>query len=307
MDFENIWDTYESRRVIKMKRKKTSKTLILTIMAFMMLSVAGFAINETFNRDNIDYEFILDEELVGGWDAIDFVKEKEDFDPNEKNVKEELFLNELYFDSNGRVIRGDDNGNKSSTSFTYTKGHILDTVDSTDSEYEIKLIDGTTYLFMQWKSGDYVFNFKKPSYYVFKRINDVDMSMFEEKSVRNDDMDYEFTSDSSLIGDWNAVDFVDNVDDFISDKRYWQGELHLLEVTVEDGGTSLFKFVSSDEIFEGFQWTKGKFVDKENKCVEDYYIVEINGKDYLFLPWLSGDVILRGMKPCYYVFERAIN
>ena len=35
-----------------------------------------------------------------------------------------------------------------------------------------------------------------------------------------------------------------------------------------------------------------------------YEIRNIEGKDYLFYEWISGDVTIRGMKPCYYVLRK---
>ena len=40
----------------------------------------------------------------------------------------------------------------------------------TASEYEIRTIDGNEYMFVDWKSGDYIFGGKVFGHYVFKRI-----------------------------------------------------------------------------------------------------------------------------------------
>lgn len=304
MDFENIWEKYEDRRVDNMKRVKASRTLIITVMAFLVLSVGGFAISETRIRDNVDYPFVLDEDLVGGWNAIDFVSEKDDFDPKVRAASGDLYLSELYFTSDGKVISEFEEGVYATSSFTFTKDHILNMVDSTDSEYEIRSIDGKTYLFMQWKSGDYVYNRFKTSFYVFERINDNDMAGFENQNLRNDDVNYTFENDPAILGNWTSIDFIEELDNFDPSSQYWLGELFLDQIEVKDDGVVLFKLMNSGMFNEGGQWTKGKLIDKDYNCVEDYFIVEKNGKEYLFLPWISGDVIYRGMKPCYYVFER---
>lgn len=304
MDFENIWGKYQDRRVDKMKRIKASRTIIVTVMAFLVLSVGGFAISETRIKDNVDYPFILDQDLVGGWNAIDFVSEKEDFDPDVITTSGELYLKELYFTSDGLVIGQFDEDLYATTSFTYTKDHILNKVDSTDSEYEIKTVGGTTYLFMQWKSGDYVFNRFKPSYYVFERISDIDMIGFENQNVRNDDVNYVFENDPNILGNWTSIDFVSEIEEFDPSSKFWMGDLFLDQIEVKDDGTVLFKQMNSGMFHEGGKWTKGKLIDEDYNCVEDYFIIEVNGKNYLMLPWINGDVIYRGMKPCYYVFER---
>lgn len=307
MDFENIWDEYQSRRVVKMKKNKSGRTVIITIMAFLVLSVGGFAISDTVIKDNVDYPFILDESLVGGWNAVDFVKNKNDFDPDVKASEGDLYLSELFFTSDGMVIGEFEEGIYATTSFTYTKDHILNIPDSTDSDYEIKSIDGKTYLFMQWKSGDYIYNRFSPSYYVFERISDTDMVDFKNQSVRNDDVNYTFESDPLIIGNWTSIDFVDNISDFDPNAKYWMGDLFIDKIDVKENGICLYKVQNSAVYNEGSKWTKGKLIDEEYDCVEDYYIVEKDGKEYLFMPWISGDVVFRGIKPCYYVFERTVT
>lgn len=52
----------------------------------------------------------------------------------------DLFVKELNFTEDGKVPK---------TVFTWTKDHILNSADKTDSSYEIKDIDGATYMFFQ--------------------------------------------------------------------------------------------------------------------------------------------------------------
>ena len=57
----------------------------------------------------------------------------------------------------------------SSSSHTWTKGLVLD--DDTASKYIIREIDGSSYMFYEWKSGDYTIRYMKPSYYVLKKVS----------------------------------------------------------------------------------------------------------------------------------------
>lgn len=41
--------------------------------------------------------------------------------------------------------------------------------------YEIKLIDGVDYLFLEWKSGDYIYWYVKLVYYVMCRVDQQNM------------------------------------------------------------------------------------------------------------------------------------
>ena len=51
----------------------------------------------------------------------------------------------------------------------WTKGFVLRKWNSTACAYEIQIIDGVEYLFIEWKSGDYIYGGMEPDYYVFKR------------------------------------------------------------------------------------------------------------------------------------------
>jgi len=52
---------------------------------------------------------------------------------------------------------------------SWTKGLILDKGQQTASAYEIKEIDGVTYMFFEWKTEDYFYRDLKPYYYVLRK------------------------------------------------------------------------------------------------------------------------------------------
>lgn len=54
----------------------------------------------------------------------------------------------------------------------WTKGVIIHHGDKTASRYLIKDIRGATYLFFEWKGGDYTIRQMLPSYYVLKKEED---------------------------------------------------------------------------------------------------------------------------------------
>jgi len=41
-----------------------------------------------------------------------------------------------------------------------------------------------------------------------------------------------------------------------------------------------------------------------DKAEGKYVVKDLNGKKYLFMEWMSGDVLIRGEKPHQYVFEK---
>ena len=119
--------------------------------------------------DNIDYPFINDESVLGAWKSRDFVVNKEDFDHTKQYwPKDDLFARQIEFKDNGVFVFTNRDSTNNTVS-TWTKGLILNKVERTASAYEIKIIDGKEYLFMQWKSGDYSFGGGRIYWYIFTR------------------------------------------------------------------------------------------------------------------------------------------
>ncbi len=86
-----------------------------------------------------DFPFVNDPKAIGGWRAVDFVKDIEDFKPDRKSFKGDLFLKELFLLDGG----------KTNWAFTWTKGLILHQGDKTASKYLIKEIDGVKFMFFE--------------------------------------------------------------------------------------------------------------------------------------------------------------
>jgi len=101
-----------------------------------------------------------------------------------------------------------------------------------------------------------------------------------------------FVNDPELIGTWQSVDFVSEIEDFSPAQRCWTGELFLKEMT----------FLPNGKTSGRYTWTKGSLYNGPTQA--QYYIKQINGSAYLFMPWLSGDVAIRKMKPKYYVLKK---
>ena len=53
---------------------------------------------------------------------------------------------------------------------TWTKGYVLRKWNRTACAYKIRTIGGRDYLFMEWKSGDYIYGGMDPGHYVFARV-----------------------------------------------------------------------------------------------------------------------------------------
>jgi beta-lactamase regulating signal transducer with metallopeptidase domain len=123
--------------------------------------------------DKIDYPFVDHPEVIGEWKSVDYVRDIEKFNPDKKQwIWGDLFLKEMSFNENGTVIAKNGNAPNGYRE-KWTKGLILYNNDQkTASQYIIKEINGSTYMFYEWKSGDYTFRHQKPSYYVLKKVGD---------------------------------------------------------------------------------------------------------------------------------------
>jgi len=228
-------------------------------------------------QDEINLPFLDDKVLQGYWVSADFVKEPQNFNPKKRNFKEDLFLKELIILPEGKILN---------SVFSWTKGHILNPVDKTDSAYQIKQIDGETYLFFEWKSGDYTCLGMKPSYYVLRKVAE----------IRSDDVNLPFKNDKKVIGKWKAIDFVFEPSEFNPNQKFWKGDLYLKTLTLLPKGQT--------PMSPAITWTKGKILNHNNETASAYEIKKIDGKEYMFFEWKSGDYVYRGMNPAYYVLER---
>lgn len=117
--------------------------------------------------DNINFPFMADQSVVGTWKSFDFIRKREDFDPNKENWKGgDLFVKDIEFKSDGTFIL---NTQSHSSKLKWTKGLMLNKYSKTASAYEIFVRDGKEYLIMEWKSGDYSFGGGRIYWYVYTR------------------------------------------------------------------------------------------------------------------------------------------
>lgn len=119
-------------------------------------------------KDNVDVEFHKDENVIGFWNSVDFVHEIDLFIPGQK-TQQELFLKKINISPNGEtMVVFADNTVKNAK---YTNGYIINLcLDNTLCKYKTKTIEGKTYMFVEWKSGDYVYGNMIKGYYVLEKI-----------------------------------------------------------------------------------------------------------------------------------------
>ena len=112
------------------------------------------------SKDQIDLPFVDDPRVIGEWKSVDFVPSVDSFEPGNAKFKGELFLKGQTFLKEGKTPQ---------LWLTWTKGVLIHHGDQTASHYEIREINGNSYLFLEWKSGDVTIAGQKPWYYVLRK------------------------------------------------------------------------------------------------------------------------------------------
>jgi len=122
---------------------------------------------EISKSDNIDLPFTDDPRVLGKWSVVDFVENVADFDPARRRWAHELYYKSAEFLPGGE-LRCE---MESAFPARWTKGATLlkNGNGATAPAYEIHDYDGTKYLFIEWKSGDYIWGDRQPCRYVFRR------------------------------------------------------------------------------------------------------------------------------------------
>lgn len=108
-------------------------------------------------------KYILPEDIIGEWSVVTSVDVESDFDPNAG--VESKWLKSVRFSSNTVMFNM---GEGYSNSMPWIDDHILG--DDSAMGYRIEEINGKDYLFLEWKSGDYLRE-SMISYYVLERMN----------------------------------------------------------------------------------------------------------------------------------------
>ena len=131
---------------------------------FRKIDNKEYFIDDIRQVDDVSYEFITDENVLGIWRSIAFTY-SDDIEQVVKSKNEDLFLQRLIFCKDGKLI--EENKNIISNHLLWTKGKVIDNKYSmTSSKYEILKIENVEYLIYEWKSGDYTFGRRKPGKYI---------------------------------------------------------------------------------------------------------------------------------------------
>ena len=132
---------------------------------FRKIDNKEYSIDEIKQIDDVDYEFVNDENVLGIWRSIAFTY-SDNIDQVINDKKDDLFLQRLIFCKDGKLLEERNNG-IILNHLLWTNGKVIDNKYSiTSSKYEIVKIENVEYLIYEWKSGDYTFGKRKPGNYI---------------------------------------------------------------------------------------------------------------------------------------------
>ena len=124
--------------------------------------------------DDVDFPFVLDENVVGTWDVCGYVSEIDDF--SNTNIDDEYVLKNLIIHDDGTCKHIYEND---SAVLKWTANAILDVRNQLTGEYLFKTIGNIEYLFIEWKYAGYIFT-GESEYYVLKKGEPIMIKRFED-------------------------------------------------------------------------------------------------------------------------------
>jgi DNA-binding transcriptional MerR regulator len=251
--------------------------------------------SKTTRKDDINLPFEDDPEVIGYWQVIDYLPTKEHFNINKIKYTGEKLFKEFYFLPNGQRY----------WCFGWTKGYMLCSSGDGDTcdKYETFSLDGENYMYLEFKTGDYIFRNGLPEYMILKQIDNMKHTL--SNISKKDVIDYQFVNDELVLGKWTSVDFVEKPEFFKANATSFDNELWCAYIIFEDDGVIEAKYGECVIRYpERFLWTKGYRVDIKESTAEKYELMRIDNVDYLFLELKSGDYIYGNREPWYYVFVR---
>lgn len=238
-----------------------------------------------FNGDT----FVNDEKVIGKWEFFCNINSLSEFNVNCEKQKLDKGYKEIYFMPNGEgywVFEG------------WSKGYMIIHLGGDDPilkyKYSIKEINGESYLFLEIKNEDEEF------IEVLKKVSSKEFKVSDFKIKEN--INLPFINDEYVIGNWQSVGFVENIDDFSLNENY-EDYLWLKSINFKENGEVIRKYFNDKTNWED-KWTKGYLIDQVKEVVSNYIIKNINGEDYMFIEWKMGNYIYGGLKPWYYVLKK---
>ncbi len=246
-------------------------------------------------HENVHLLFENDERIVGRWEILGEYDNRTEYELDNKLSASGIGNKnrEIYFLPNGEWY----------WCYSWTKGKLL--IDNGESsyvnEYSLEKQSDGLYMYVNLKSYDYL----QSGMTTLLVLRQLDKKHYTASELaRKDNINIPFTNDETVIGKWKAVGFAEHKEDFSPEAKACF-EPYFKEIEFLANGECIS--VYGDEIISGRdmqEWTNGYVLRKWNSTACAYEVKTIDGKEYLFIEWKSGDYRWGGFETDYYVFER---
>jgi hypothetical protein len=233
--------------------------------------------------------------VYGKWLAVDYVRRAEDFIPGQQQWKKKMLLKEMQFSAPSTAYWTFTNDVIKQTTFGES---TVQSVNGYAAKYFRKTFDDQEYLFVEWTTLEVVEKKQAPWVYVLKRET---VEPAPKTATAQSVQTAAAVEAPDILGKWTSVDFVREMDEFVPGRKFWQGDIFLTGLEFQTRRQMWCSFNNNSRIKHS--WTPGK-VDTGESRPALYTVKEIDGNLYMFFEWISGDVTIRGQKPCYYVLKK---
>ena len=263
---------------------------------YLVCDVVKLNMNAISVHDNLRLPFENDDGIVGKWEIVGEYAVKSDFYENFRKRTPAISdsLKTIYFLPDGKPY----------WCYAWTKGNLICTSDgnTTVNPYTTEIYEDSVYMFVEMKSYEYRYG-GRPTVLVLRQLDHV---AYKAEDIRKrDHVDLPFTLDSAVVGHWRVCDWIKTKERFDpSDPTVAAFELD--SVCFFEDGTAFLNHHALEKKnawSEKCCWTKDVLI-RGGLVACAYEMSEIEGKEYLFLEWKSGDYVYGGFDPWHYVFVR---
>lgn len=260
-------------------------------------------------NDNIQVDFENDERVIGRWELVDVLPDREQFLPGHpKTQPSSQDIRELYFLPEGERY----------WCFGWTKGYLLASygypLQQSRNAYTLEEIDGETYMFIEMRFETYLLYGGQPECWVLRQT---DRRRYTRQDIRRKDpIPQGPADDQRVVGTWQVCDLVRRPEDFIPgrpnpafpyDALFWRTAQFLPEGEMRNTFRNIKDMKPHTDGPEVWRWTTGNVICNPVSTASMYRFQEHQRVEYLLIQWKSGDYTYGGEEPYWYVFRREIE
>lgn len=260
-----------------------------------------------------DYVFNDDPSVHGSWNAvgtlekrylISFTKGRTDY---MIRTIDHMLIQTVTLSADGSADINNGSG------AGWTKDYFILRYNNTQFVEELiyAKVNGTEYLLIEDKTDGYAKTGTSDKYFVFMNDNSrriIYTTTINDRGYYDDRCDFIFYDDPAVHGTWEVIGGMkkDDYDKWISgvlivgnSDRYW-----LKMITFLSNGTAKTQLKSGG--YFNYIWTNGYFFSEsdESQKISEYFIVTLNGTNYLLLENKNGDYMRELKNDVYILLKR---